>query len=208
MPRYDVVTRVATANDVEPIYRAPSTRAPVLRDLSLYTPDNEALETYRIISVKRVHGRLWAHIAVPMRPNGSSGWVKRGWLGAAMVSHDLIVVDLKAHQLTVYQRGVPIFQAPVGVGRASLPTPTGHFWIAEAFSSDDAAYGPWAFGTTAYASAATIADGFKNGIVGIHGTNLPNLIPGNPSHGCIRLRDVNILKLKRIVDIGTAVWVQ
>lgn len=151
---------------------------------------------------------MWEHIDVPMRPNGQTGWVKRSWLGAAMISHTLIVVSEKLFTLTVYRRGKEIFSTPVGIGHFSdptRPTPTGHFWIAEAFPSWNPFYGPWAFGTTDYATDTDFPDG---SIVGIHGTNEPWLIPGDPSHGCVRLQDADILKLKPLVGIGTPVWIE
>ena len=42
-------------------------------------------------------------------------------------------------------------------------------------------------------------------MVGLHGTNEPNLIPGRPSHGCIRLRNRDILRLYRMAPRGTPV---
>src|SRR4029077_4736340 len=110
----------------------------------------------------------------------------------AMISHTLIVVSEKFFTLTVYRRGKLIFKTPVGIGHFSnpfWPTPTGHFWIAEQFPSSDPFYRPWAFGTTDYATNTDFPDG---SIVGIHGTSEPWLIPGDPSHGCIRLKDVDI----------------
>ena len=45
-------------------------------------------------------------------------------------------------------------------------------------------YGPWAFGTSAY---SVLSDWPGGGVIGIHGTNQPHLIPGRPSHGCVRV---------------------
>jgi lipoprotein-anchoring transpeptidase ErfK/SrfK len=43
--------------------------------------------------------------------------------------------------------------------------------------------------------------------VGIHGTNTPWVI-GNPvTHGCIRLRNHDALRLFRMVPVGTPVWI-
>jgi lipoprotein-anchoring transpeptidase ErfK/SrfK len=42
-------------------------------------------------------------------------------------------------------------------------------------------------------------------VVGLHGTNEPNLIPGRPSHGCIRLRNRDIVRLYRMAPTGTPV---
>ncbi len=209
--QYNVLTRFAVAQVAMPVYRQPSTHAPVLRKLAYYTPDSEALQTYRFLTSRRIGRTLWEKIAVPMRPNGQTGWVKRSWLGAVQTSNTLIVVSESREQLFVYRRGREIFSAPVGVGNTSgsygttTSTPTGHFWIAEAFASTDPFYGPWAFGTTDYASDTEFPDG---SIVGIHGTNEPWLIPGDPSHGCVRLKNPDILKLKSLVGIGTAVWIE
>lgn len=204
---YNVTTKFAIAVTEKPVYRQPTTRSGVVRSLEFYTPDTEALQTYRFISSRRVGRTIWEHIDVPMRPNGQTGWVQRSWLGPAMVSRLLVVVDLQAEKLTVYRGGQSILTVPVGVGNYTLgeQTPTGHFWIAEAFPSSDSFYGPWAFGTTDYAADTEFPD---DSIVGIHGTDAPWLIPGDPSHGCIRLMDPDILKLKKLIRIGTAVWIK
>jgi len=202
---YNITTKFALAAAEMPVYRGPSTRSPVLKKLAYYTPDNEALQTYRFVSSRRVGRTQWERIDVPMRPNGQTGWVKRSWLGATRVSHTLIIVDIAAETLTLYNRGKVEFTAPVGTGAPGTPTPTGRYWIAEAFPSSSPFYGPWAFGTTDYATDTEFPDG---SIVGIHGTDQPQLIPGDPSHGCIRLKDQDILKLKPLVSIGTPVWIQ
>jgi lipoprotein-anchoring transpeptidase ErfK/SrfK len=204
---YNVTTNFAIAIRREPAYRRPTTRSDVVRSLEYYTPDSEALQTYRFISSRRVGTTTWEHIDVPMRPNGQTGWVKRSWLGPAMVSHLLVVVDLQKEKLTVYRMGQKIFSTRVGVGNYTLgrQTPTGRFWIAEEFPSSDSFYGPWAFGTTDYAADTEFPD---DSIVGIHGTSEPWLIPGDPSHGCIRVKDPDILKLKKLLRIGAALWIK
>lgn len=201
---YNITTYFAIAQAENPIYRQPSTHSGVLNKLAFYTPDGEALQTYQILGSKRVGRTVWEHIAVPMRPNGQTGWVPRSWLQAPDVTHKLIIVNIPTETLTVYNHGKLILTVPVGTGAATTPTPTGHFWVAEAFPSHDPVYGPWAFGTT---DRATDTDFPDDSIVGIHGTNEPWLIPGDPSHGCIRLKNEDILKLKPLVAIGTPVWI-
>ena len=39
--------------------------------------------------------------------------------------------------------------------------------------------------------------------IGIHGTDRPELIPGRISHGCIRMRNADILALAKLMPIGT-----
>jgi len=176
----------------------------VVRQLVISTPDGEALQTYQLLASERVQGVLWEQIAVPMRPNGTTGWVKRSWLAQPIVSHSLVIVNRAARTLTVYQNGSPVFNSPVGVGAPGTPTPAGHFWIAESFSSSDPFYGPWAFGTTDY---SVLTDWPGGGIVGVHGTNEGG-IPGAISHGCVRVPDANDLKLKSLIAIGTAIWIE
>lgn len=211
---YDVTTDFAIAQFEAPIYHQPNTHSGVLNRLTFYTPDNEALQTYQFLGSRRVDGTLWEHIAVPMRPNGQTGWVKRGWLAGADVTHMLIVVSTSAETLTLYNHGKPVFTTPVGVGNTTdeygtaAETPAGHFWIDEAFPSSDPFYGPWAFGTTARATDTDFPD---DSIVGIHGTNDPGIIPGDVSHGCVRLKDPDILELKKLLGgdgIGTPVWIE
>jgi lipoprotein-anchoring transpeptidase ErfK/SrfK len=44
-------------------------------------------------------------------------------------------------------------------------------------------------------------------VVGLHGTSEPGLVPGRPSHGCIRLRNTDITRLYRLVPRGTPLHV-
>ncbi len=67
-------------------------------------------------------------------------------------------------------------------------------------------YGPVAFGTSA--RSAVLTDWPAGGFVGIHGTNRPALIPGRISHGCIRLRNDDILRLDRLMPPGTPLTIR
>jgi lipoprotein-anchoring transpeptidase ErfK/SrfK len=42
----------------------------------------------------------------------------------------------------------------------------------------------------------------------LHGTNEPALVPGDPSHGCIRLHNSDVLRLKSLLSIGTPLLVR
>jgi lipoprotein-anchoring transpeptidase ErfK/SrfK len=147
---------------------------------------------------------LWVELRVPGRPNGRTGWVPRGALDVFNHTNMEIVVNRAKRQLTLYRAGRVIYRAPIGVGKPSTPTPPGHFWITEAFPSSNPAYGPYAFGTSDYSS---LTDWIGGGIVGLHGTNEPSLVPGDPSHGCIRLHNSDILRLSKLVAIGTPLLV-
>ena len=53
-----------------------------------------------------------------------------------------------------------------------------------------------------------LTDWPAGGFVGIHGTDRPELIPGRVSHGCIRLRNADILRLGRLMPVGTPITVR
>ena len=165
-------------------------------------------EVYLVLaSVTDARGRVWARVRIPGRPNGRIGWVPRSALGEFHVSRWLLEISLGRHRLKAYYMGKLRFTAPVGVGKPSTPTPTGRFWIRERFrlSSRSNPYWPYALGTSAYSRLTEWPGG---GVVGIHGDlGEPRLIPGNPSHGCVRMRGADIAWLAPRVQIGTPVHI-
>ncbi len=152
-------------------------------------------------------GRAWLNIRIPMRPNGRTGWVRDSALGHLHLVRTRLLVDRQHQHATLYRDGRRIWQSRIGVGSESTPTPAGRFWIRELIEVADpgGTYGPWAFGTSAYAS---LSDWPGGGVVGIHGTNQPYLIPGRPSHGCIRVPNGSISQLARLMPIGTPVRIR
>jgi hypothetical protein len=177
----------------------PGATARKITRLDFFSPDGFQ-QSYILLRERWLGSHAWVKLRIPMRPNGRVGWVPRRDLAAYHVTHLDIVVDRAKRRLTLYRYGKAIYHAPVGVGKPSTPTPPGRFWITEAFPSSDAFYGPYAFGTSDY---STLSEWPGGGIVGLHGTNEPQLVPGDPSHGCIRLHNKDILALSRLVRIGT-----
>jgi hypothetical protein len=197
-------TRWAHTADLQPVFSRPSERARRITRLRLLTEDKFA-EVYMVLaSWKNTAGNTWLKIRVPKRPNGLTGWVRAGALGELHTVHTLLRVNKHTLRLTLYDRGRKRFSARIGVGKAGTPTPTGHFWIREKFRvGGNTIYGPRAIGTSAY--APTLSDWPGGGVVGLHGTNQPALIPGRPSHGCIRLRNADIRRLYRLAPTGTPI---
>ena len=149
------------------------------------------------------NGREWTQIRIPGRPNGRVGWVEREWLGKFRATKWRIVVNRKTLRMTVYWNGKKRWRRPVGVGTPHTPTPKGRFWIREHIRVRDrtSPYWPYALGTSNY---STLSEWPGGGVVGIHGDwNQPKLIPGRPSHGCIRMHNRAISRLAPMVRVRT-----
>ena len=187
-----------------PARSAPRSSAPVVAELERMTPE----ETQNVVAVlgraKDRDGRPWVHVALPVLPNGTTGWVPRSALGGYETVRTRLDVDVERLQATLYRNGRPLLKAPVAVGMPGWETPRGRFYVRNKLTRyESPAYGPVAFGTSARSPSAT--DWPAGGYIGIHGTDAPALIPGRVSHGCIRMRNPDILELARHMPVGTPV---
>jgi hypothetical protein len=200
------LTRYANAVARVPIRSRPSGQARQIARLRYRTEDGP-LEIYPVLE-SRVDtiGRTWLLIRVPMRPNGRTGWVRRETLGPLRAVRTNLRVDRRTLRATLFRDGRRIWSSRIGVGAPGTPTPAGRFWIRTRLRvlGGGTIYGPWAFGTGAY---SMLSDWPGGGVVGIHGTDQPQLIPGRPSHGCIRVPNRNIRRLARLMPIGTPVQI-
>jgi hypothetical protein len=195
-----------------PEHRAPILRLPTRTSRRIarlrYLTEDGFPEVYLVLrSVTDPDKRTWLQIRIPMRPNGRTGWVVTSALGPLHLVRTRLVVNRRDLRADLYNSGRRIWQSPIGVGKPSTPTPAGRFWIRERITVPNprGPYGPHAFGTSAYSSLAGWPGG---GVVGIHGTNEPYLIPGQPSHGCIRVPNRSIRRLARLMPIGTPVRIR
>jgi hypothetical protein len=184
----------------------PSNKSHGFRRMHLMTEDGFPEVYVALAQTVDANGAQWVQIRVPMRPNGKTGWVPRDALGRFHTNHDHLIVDRHKLRATLYQGKRKIWSSPVGVGKPSTPTPGGRFYIRERIKAlqNNTIYGPYAFGTSDY---STLSEWPGGGIVGIHGTNEPKLIPGRPSHGCIRLPNNKVTQLWHLLPLGTPLHV-
>lgn len=185
--------------------RAPARGAP-LATLTTLTPEGTSNLVLVLGSAWR-HGREWVHIRLPVLPNNTTGWVPRSALGGYHFVTTHLVIDLHRLRATLFRNGHPVFTAPVGVGQPQWPTPRGEFYVRDKLTDYASPfYGPVAFGTSA--RSAVLTDWPDGGFVGIHGTDAPQLIPGRVSHGCIRMRNPDILRIAKLMPVGTPLTIQ
>jgi hypothetical protein len=149
-------------------------------------------------------GQRWVELSLPGRPNGGRGWVPASALELHRVANR-IVVHRGTRRLEVRRiaDGKLLFSAPVAVGKPGAETPLGHdFYVQWRFFPSDPFYGSYALETSAY---SRLSDWPGGGVVGIHGTNQPQLIGGAVSHGCIRMLNRDVVRLRALAPVGTPI---
>jgi hypothetical protein len=147
----------------------------------------------------------WYRVELPMRPNGRIGYVRAA--DVALYQHDYAIhVSLSAHTMVVYKAGKEIMRETVAVGSAKYPTPVGSYYLRELArpSNPKGAYGPFAFGVSAYSNVLQ-SFGRGDGQIGVHGTNAPGQLGQNVSHGCIRVRNAAITQLAKTLPQGVPI---
>lgn len=199
------LTTWAYSEGIGAVYASPDTKAKRIATARLHDPDGFPSVYLLLSSYVDGEGREWVEARIPGRPNGRIGWMSRELLGNFHHTSWRIVVNRAKRRMHVYYAGHLLKVFPVGVGKPSTPTPVGHFWIDERFklSSPSSPYWPYALGTSDY---STLPNWPGEGVIGIHGPyGEPQRIPGDPSHGCIRMLVPDIAWLGLRVSLGTPV---
>src|SRR5919108_5388327 len=127
---------------------------------------------YAVGSTTGVDGRTWFRISVPMRPNGTFGWVPAASVALTPV-HTAIVIHRGSRRIDVFRYDKLVLNAKVAVGAPGRETPLGSFYVTARFVPDDPFLGVFALETSAYSKLTEWPGG---GIVGIHGTDVPQSI--------------------------------
>jgi hypothetical protein len=175
--------------------------------LARRTPEGTANVVLVIGRASDARRRVWVRVRLPALPNGTTGWVLRTSLGAYQTVRTHLIVDRRRLTATLLRDGRPVFRARVGVGQARWPTPRGRFYIRNRLTRyRSPTYGPLAFGTSA--RSERLSDWPAGGFIGIHGTDQPSLLPGRVSHGCIRMRNRDIVRLGRLLGAGTPLTIR
>ena len=147
----------------------------------------------------------WLQVDLPVRPNGSTGWVRAADVNVVPIDYR-IKVELKRYRITVWRGDQVILSEPVGLGTQSTPTPGGKYYLKELLKppNPNGSYGPYAYGLSGFSNVLTSFAG-GDGVVGIHGTNDPSSIGRSVSHGCIRMSNSGITRLAKMLPLGTPV---
>ena len=119
-----------------------------------------------------------------------------------------VVVSIPDRKLAVLENGTVLRVFAVAVGAAESPSPTGTFQIVLRLSEP-----------TYYHPGTVIPPGKDNPLgprwlglnkkgFGIHGTNAPHSVGKAASHGCIRLRNRDVVELYPMLRVGDVVEIR
>jgi lipoprotein-anchoring transpeptidase ErfK/SrfK len=152
--------------------------------------------------------RLWLRVALPQRPNGSSGWIPAEDARLSTTSYR-IEIAVRGRRLRLLHDGRVVLRTRVVVGAPATPTPQGLFAVNERVREPDPRgfLGSWALHLTAFSNVLDDYGGGP-GRVAIHGrggASFADPLGTARSHGCIRLPNAVIDRLARAAREGTPV---
>lgn len=191
----------STLSGEQPIYDAPG--GAVTQTLPTPWVGTQPL----VMLVKEQVDPDWLEVYLPVRPNGSTGFVPTS--DVELSSHRWrIEVHLADFRLDVFDGTDQFLEVPIAVASDNTPTPGGLYYTTELLQPPDPTgpYGTFAYGLSGYSDTL---DAFNDGPgqLGIHGTNQPELIGTKVSHGCIRMRNEDIEQLVPVLPLGVPVEV-
>ena len=106
-----------------------------------------------------------------------------------------IIIVLSQRMLYLAEDRQVIRGFPIGIGKVLTQTPEGIYTIINKVPNPGGPFGAFWMG-------------LSRPHYGIHGTNAPESIGQESSHGCVRMHNKDVLELSRIVPIGTQVTIR
>jgi lipoprotein-anchoring transpeptidase ErfK/SrfK len=208
-PSYPVVSKFPAAGGLlsnsVPVRAKPDPRAHVIKVMHQFRSDFRPQVFFAVRSATGTDGEVWYRISIPMRPNGSFGWIPAKTV-SLKPTHSEIVINLKRRVVDIYRFGKRKWHGLVAIGAPGRETPVGHYFVASRFVPyHDTFLGVFAEETSAYSKLTEWPGG---GVVGIHGTSLPQLLGKAVSHGCVRVSNVTARHLRSLAPLGTPIWIK
>ncbi len=167
-------------------------------------------QSLMVLKSRQVRGKTWLKVRLPIRPNGSSGWIPRDRVQIRR-SPDTSSSTGQAAGSSCTAAAAWSARFRVVIGAPGTPTPLGLFALQDRVRQPDRRgfIGPWAIPLTAHSEALRRYDGGP-GLVALHGrsgASLRDPLGSARSHGCVRMNNGRIARLK-VSLLGTAVRIR
>jgi lipoprotein-anchoring transpeptidase ErfK/SrfK len=206
LPAYASLVAVAVGPQVV-VYQQPSLTAgkQSLPNPWQVDPQRPAAVVEQVFLVESRRADGWVKVLLPIRPNGSTGWVRDSNVAIHEVTYS-VKVEKSAHQITVFDKGAVLYRGPVAIGKPSTPTPAGKYYVRVLIQAPNpnTVYGPYAYGLSSHSDALSSFDG-GDAEIGLHGNDDASVLGREVSHGCIRMDNAEITKLAGLLPLGTPV---
>jgi lipoprotein-anchoring transpeptidase ErfK/SrfK len=187
------------------VRKKPDPHAAVIKVMHQFRSDFRQQVMFAVGKGTGPDGGVWYRVSIPMRPNGTYGWIPADTVSLSP-THSQIVVNLNRRVIDIYRFGKHNWHGKVAIGAPGRETPTGHYFVAARFVPyHDSFLGVFAVETSAYSKLTEWPGG---GVVGIHGTSLPQLLGQAVSHGCVRVSNLTATKLRAYAPLGTPIWIK
>lgn len=139
-----------------------------------------------------------------------------------------VVIDTALNKLYVYRKGELVMEAVCSTGSGltlvsekrswTFETPRGEFTIQSKTSNPVWRKPDWAYLEEGETPPKNASERFEYGVLGeyalgigdgyfIHGTLYSRLLGQNVTHGCVRVGSKDLVKLAKLVPIGTKVYI-
>jgi lipoprotein-anchoring transpeptidase ErfK/SrfK len=186
------------------VRKAANPHSKVVKVLRDFRPDFRPQEMFAVGEQTGSDGNPWYRVSVPMRPNGTYGYVPASTVSLSPTK-GRIVISVNRRTIDLFWKGRHVWHGKVAVGAPGRETPLGSYFVAARFVPyHDPFLGVFAVETSAYSKLTEWPGG---GVVGIHGTSLPQLLGQAVSHGCVRVANLTATKLKRYAPLGTPILI-
>lgn len=150
-------------------------------------------------------GAAWVQAQLPVRPNGTVGWVP----ASAVVIEGRtmrIQVHKTAGTVVLLDHGQVAGSWPVAIGPDAYPTPAGSFFVwTKYYDGPRSAYGPGVVGLSGFSEVLDASNWPGDARIGLHGAASEASLGGRAGHGCVRMRDADVSVLLSTVPLGTPV---
>ena len=189
------------------VHSQPSDTSALIVRLNRFN-ENHAPQTFLLRRTERgLDGQAWYDVLLPIRPNGSVGWVRADDVDITGLRYAL-VVHLAAFHIDLFDNNRRTATFPIGVGTQNTPTPAGQYYVKELIQPPDpnTVYGVYVLGLSGFSNV--LVNWPDGGVIGIHGNDDPSAIGRRVSHGCIRMRNDDVTRLAHLLPLGTPVTIE
>lgn len=169
--------------------------------MTLQNPSPEYGGTQVFVVRERRDGFM--RVALPVRPNGSTGWVRESDVDLARHRYR-IDVSLSGHHFRVVNGDQVVLEGPAGIGTSDTPTPGGEYYTWVLLDPTNGGYGAYAYGLSGFSERLTEFAG-GGGRLGIHGTTDPSSLGRDVSNGCIRISNADVTALVERIGLPLGV---